>query len=484
LQHNLTKYYPLLLVLVAVGTVALFGHGTLSLRGAGHFKGRNIPDSSSVEMVQFAAANRFASGQGLALTGDMAQFPETVACKSGMVPAYSPAYIALLSIPARWADRLTPKPDEIRVSSQLEAEKANWEREYLNYTRRYKLTVIFFQGPFLVLLLLFFYAASHRVLPDPASRLWLTLGLCFGTLAYPFALTVNPIFPAAVLLLCGFHYLLNFSEKPEVSDGVAAGLFIGAAFFLNHLAYIPAVVMIVAVAIKLREPERLLPIIGGLVPGVAVFIIAHILVFGDPLPAIYHRGGAQSGMLVIWKHLIWSILGYNGALWMAPATAFALVYALASGKGNGGLRTLSLALGIAACLLLLAAALEDVYTFAPLVDPSNDKSFEDVYSAERAASPQLEVNVVGFPMSVKFHTMIFGGEALALMGPSLFLLFGGVFGKRGYWGGIGSVLLRIGIFIGVFAAFGPFGGRIFPLIENIHLFAYEIALRIPREAIF
>jgi hypothetical protein len=435
-------------------------------------------------MVQFAAANRFASGQGLALTGDMARFPEMVVSKSGMVPACSPAYIALLSIPARWAANLTPKPEAIRVSSQLEAEKANWERNYLNYTYRYKLTVIFFQGPFLLLLLLFFYAASKRFLPDTTSRLWLTLGLCFGTLTYPFALTINPIFPAAVLSLCGFHYLLNFSEKAEVPDGVAAGLFIGAAFFLNHLAYIPAVVMIVAVAIKLREPERLLPIIGGLVPGVAVFIISHILVFGDPLPAIYHRGGGQIGILVIWKHLIWSIFGYNGALWMAPATALALVYALVSGKRNGGLRILTLGLGIAACLLILAVALEDVYTFAPLVDPSNDKSFDDAYTAERTASPQLEVNVTGFPMSVKFHTMIFGGEALALMGPSLFLLFAGLFGKTGYWTGIAWVLLRIGIFIGVFAAYNPLGGRIFPLVENIHLLGYEIALRIPREAIF
>jgi hypothetical protein len=181
LQPKPAKYYPTILALVAVATVILFGHGTLSLSGT-HFKGRTIPDSSSVEMVQFAAANRFASGQGLALTGDMARFPEMVVSKSGMVPACSPAYIALLSIPARWAANLTPKPEAIRVSSQLEAEKANWERNYLNYTYRYKLTVIFFQGPFLLLLLLFFYAASKRFLPDTTSRLWLTLGLCFGTL--------------------------------------------------------------------------------------------------------------------------------------------------------------------------------------------------------------------------------------------------------------------------------------------------------------
>ena len=156
LEDSRSKYHIVTLTVVALLTVVLFGHGDLFIGGTQNFTGRRIPRSSSVEAVQFNAASQFAAEKRLTLTGDLAQFPETVPGKSGMVPACSPAYLALLSIPAGWASAFTPAPEDIKVSAALEAEKAGWEKNYLNYSRRYKLTVIFFQGPFLILLLLFF----------------------------------------------------------------------------------------------------------------------------------------------------------------------------------------------------------------------------------------------------------------------------------------------------------------------------------------
>ena len=170
---------------------------------------------------------------------------------------------------------------------------------------------------------------------------------------------------------------------------------------------------------------------------------------------------------------------------MAPATALALVYTFASKKNVDKTGLLfSRAIGIAACLLILAAALESVFTFAPLVDPDTKARYEDAYSATRAASPQLQVDVAGFPLLVAFHTMLFGGEAFAIIGPCLLLMAAGIFNREGAWKAAGGLMLRLGIFIGIFAAVNPLGARIFPLAENMYLLGYNLSLRFPREAIF
>ncbi len=439
---------------------------------------------SSIEVLYFTAASQRSSGGGFILSDEFSLFPETVEAKNGNVPTCSPIFLSLLSIPAGWASRITPPVDEIEVSSDLEAEEAGYTRAFTNYFSRYKLTVIFFQTPFLVLLLLMFYTASRRFVADANQRFWLTLGLCFGTLAYPFALTLNPILPAAALLLCGIHYTWVFSESKNASDGIGAGLFLGVAFAMHHLAYVPIVAMLIILAVKLREPERLLPFIGGLVPGVAVFIVAHVAVFGDPLPAIYHRGGGESGIVLIWQHLVWSLLGYNGALWMAPVTALALVYSLTGKTGSDTGASFRKVIGLTTCVLILAVTLESIYTFEPLQDPDSGSMITNAYMAQRTPSPQVAMNPAGFPLSVALYTKIFGGEALALIGPCLFLMFSGMFIAPGTWRGWGMVLIRAGIFIGILAAYNPLGGRWFPLVENLHLLGMDIALRFPRESIF
>lgn len=473
------------MTVIAIIVVVIFAHGRIYFGGESPgLPTQTLPRMSSIEVLYFTAATQRSSGGGIVLGEEFSLFPETVKSKNGNVPACSPIYLSLLSIPAGWASKLTPPPEEINVSSNLPADQAAWARVYTNYLSRYKLTTIFFQAPFLILLLLMFYTASARLVADAGHRFWITLGLCFGTLAYPFALTLNPILPSAALLLCGLHYVWVFSEKKNPSDGITAGLFVGAAFAMHHLIYVPAVAMLILLVIKLREPERLLPFIGGLVPGVAVFIIAHMAIFGDPLPAIYHRGGGESGIILIWQHLVWSLLGYNGALWMAPATALALIYSLAAKAGSNNASLIRKVIGISACVLILAVTLEAVFTFQPLQDPETGAMITDAYTAERSPSPQFDIGIAGFPMSVAFYAKVFGGEALALIGPCLFLMLSGIFVTRGAWCVWGLILIRAGIFIGIFAAYSPLGGRWFPLVENIHLLGIDLALKFPRESIF
>jgi hypothetical protein len=486
LKDNRAKYYPHLIVVIAILTVVLFGHGTLRLTsGERGFATHSLPRKASVEIVQFTAASRLASGDGMTLTEETAQFPEAVEGKNAMVPECSPFYISLLSLPAGWASRLTPAPENIKVSSDMGETNANRERNYINYDHRYKLTVIFFQTPFLILLLLYFFTASARFIPDAGARFWATMGLCFGTLLYPFALTVNPILPAASLLLCAIHHSLSFAESRKPIDGIAAGLYAGSAFAFNHLVYIPIIALLVFFIIRLKEPERLLSFIGGLVPGIAAFVFAHIAVFDDPLPAVYHQSGGETGLLVVWKYFAWSILGYNGAFWMAPVITIALVYLLARKTvSDDNAHVLGKALGIAALVLFMAFSIESVFTYHKVAHPTTGEVVANAYIAERSASPQLEVEFAGFPASVSFQTKVFGGVPFALLGPCLYLFFAGMFLGTGAWRITAMILLRAGIFIGIFAAYSPFGARFFPLIENIHLLGMDLALRFPRESIF
>jgi len=336
-----------------------------------------------------------------------------------------------------------------------------------------------------VLLLLYFYIASARFIPGAGTRFWAALGLCFATLVYPFALTVNPILPAAALLLCAAHHTLLFADSRKAVDGIAAGLFAGSAFAFNHLVYIPVIALLVFLIIILKEPERLLSFIGGLAPGVAAFAFSHIAVFGDALPAAYHQGGGDTGLPIVWKYFVWSILGYNGAFWMSPVIGIALIYLLARKTASGdGPAVLGKTLGIAALVLLLTFSIESVFTYHPVANPETGELLGNAFLVERTASPQLDVDFAGFPASVGFRTKVFGGVPFALLGPCLYLFFTGVFLSTGLWRTIAMILIRVGIFIGIFAAYSPFGARFFPLAENIHLLGMDLALMFPRESIF
>jgi hypothetical protein len=485
LTDKRSRYHYVILTVIAIILVVIFAHGRVYFGGESPgLPEQTLPRMSSIEVLYFTTATQRSSGGGLALGEEFSVFPETVKAKNGVVPACSPIYLSLLSIPAGWASNLTPPAEEIQVSSNLEADQAIAARAYANYISRYKLTTIFFQTPFLILLLLMFYTASARFVTDAGHRFLLTLGLCFATLTFPFATALNPILPAAALLFTGLHYLWTFSENKNASDGITAGLFIGAAFAMHHLVYVPAVALLIFLVMKLREPERLLPFIGGLVPGVAIFVFANISVFGDPLPAVYHRGGGESGIVLIWQHFIWSLLGYNGALWMAPLTALALIYSLTAKAGSENGLLIRKVIGITACVLLLAVSLEAVFTFRPLEYPATGDMIVDAYTAERTLPPEQDLGFAGFPLTVVFYTKVFGGEALALIGPCLFLMFCGVFITPGNWCKWATVLARAGIFLGIFAAYNPLGGKWFPLVENIYLLGMELALKFPRESIF
>ena len=419
------------------------------------------------------------------LKGEFIDFPETVGAKKGVVPATTPAYLALLSFPAGLAKKIAPSFEEIKVSRDLEPEEAVWEKNFINYFTRYKWTVFFFQTPFLILLLLYFYHAATKFIPETNTRFWLTLGLCFGTLVWPFALALNPIFPAATLLFCGLHHLFIFSENGKAPEGIAAGLFIGSALIFHHLVYIPAVVLLIALALRLKEPEKLLSFIGGILPGLLVFAISHYAIFGDPLPAIYHRGGGERSMLLIWKYIAWSLFGLNGAIWMAPVAMLSLLsLVVVRNSVQESDRSVKIGLAIAAGLLFLVTSLEAVLTFSPLMDPDTGNLIKNAYDAALVPSPVLQLNVAGFDMSIGFHTMLFGGESMALIGPCLFLAASTLFISPNSWGVVGRILLRIGVLLGILAAYNPLGSRIFPIAESIHLIGYDLALKFPREAIF
>ena len=151
LEDSRGKYHIIIITIVAVITVVVFAHGRWSLYGdVPAFTEYDLPRSSSIELVQYVAASQVGSGSGFNLPVEVSQFPETVPAKNGIAPAFSPVCISLLSIPAALASRLTPPPAAIEVSSDVGAAKAEWQRNYINFSRRCKLTTIFFQTPFLL----------------------------------------------------------------------------------------------------------------------------------------------------------------------------------------------------------------------------------------------------------------------------------------------------------------------------------------------
>ena len=177
------------------------------------------------------------------------------------------------------------------------------------------------------------------------GRWGLTLSFALGSLATPFATTLNHYVPAAACLMMAMRILSDHEQKPPGMNGrlgPAVGFWISASLVCDvPPAFLAGAVIAAAwivVTIKSRSSGRLGGLVAGATPLLLLYGALNLTIFGSPLPANlhdkqmqYHEGSywgefkarAEQGRPTFYqtrftRRLCHAALGHRGVYWMMP----------------------------------------------------------------------------------------------------------------------------------------------------------------------